>query len=90
MEMIRTLLTSKKVAALITGYIVARLGPDTGINEELIKWMLGLIGSYIVGQGIADNGKVAAEITAKATIAAQAPAPKAPATKRVKRAPASK
>ena len=51
-------LTSKKAMALVAGAIIL-IGQRMGIpiSEELANQLSLLIGSYILGQGIADAGK---------------------------------
>jgi len=67
MSTLKTLLvgifTSKKALALLAGAIVFALS-KAGLNilESSITPLLALIGTYIVGQGIADNGKEAAKV----------------------------
>lgn len=64
-------LHSKKFLALCIGvvalFVVAVLkgfGFD-GVGEDQVKYLLGLLASYIIGQGIADKGKEAAMVNAK-------------------------
>lgn len=67
-DILRSLFGSKKFVALVAGLItagVAKLGWDA--PPEFIIGILGLVGTYIIGQGIADNGKEAAKITAQTT-----------------------
>ncbi len=39
------------------------------VDQDTIYLLLGFVGTYILGQGIADHGKSAAEATASATVA---------------------
>lgn len=58
MDLLRSLFTSKKFIAALSGSIftlVAKLGLD--IDRETIAEIVTLFGLYIVGQGIADHGK---------------------------------
>jgi len=57
-DAIKGLFGSKKFLAMLTGFIVtlvAKIGWD--IPEETITKLVGLIASYILGQGMADFGK---------------------------------
>ena len=59
MEIVR----SKKFWTMIAGLIVivsSKLGLN--LSEQTILEVIGLLSAYIVGQGIADNGKEAAKI----------------------------
>lgn len=57
------ILSSKKALALIAGAIVWALSlVDIGANEAQILPLLGLVASYLIGQGIADSGKEAAKV----------------------------
>jgi hypothetical protein len=65
----KSLLGSKKFAALITGLIanLAVLGASKlGISEEVASGVAmkvtGLVGSYILGQGFSDLGKEKAKV----------------------------
>lgn len=57
--------TSKKaLAALGTLLVILLQALGLPITEEMITNILLVVGPYIVGQGIADNGKGAAKIKA--------------------------
>jgi hypothetical protein len=61
----KNLLGSKKFVAMIVGVIsmlVAKIGWD--VDDETITKVVALVASYVVGQGIADNGKEAAKVKA--------------------------
>ena len=61
------LLKSKKFQAAIGGIIVV-IGQDlAGLNldPETVTAIIGLVVSYIVGQGIADHGKEKAKVEAQ-------------------------
>lgn len=60
-----SLLGSKKFIATVGGIIVS-LVAKTGMNlpAEHVLGILGTVGAYVLGQGIADSGKEAAKITA--------------------------
>lgn len=52
--------TSKKALATMAGVVVALLGKlGVQLPLEVTISILGLIGTYVIGQGIADNGKEA-------------------------------
>ena len=53
---------SKKFWAAIVGEIAMVVSEFTGMSVEAIVGMLTVIVSYIIGQGIADNGKEKAKI----------------------------
>lgn len=60
------LFTSKKFVATVAGGVVAlcaKLG--FAASNELVLGILGLVGTYVLGQGIADNGKSAAKVNAE-------------------------
>jgi len=58
------MLTSKKALATAAGLIVASLGRyGLGIPEDTVIQILGILASFVVGQGIADIGKVAVPAT---------------------------
>lgn len=60
------LLTSKKgLAAIVAFVMVISKSFGVPINEETLMQLLGILGTYIIGQGIADLGKSAAKITAR-------------------------
>ena len=64
-QIIKDLLSSKKAIAAIVGVLmvlIGRFGLD--VDPELVTQVVSLVVAYIVGQGIADNGKAAATITA--------------------------
>ena len=57
------LLKSKKFQVLIIGLVVTvggKLGFD--LDTETITAIVGLVASYIVGQGVADHGKEKAKV----------------------------
>ena len=55
----------RKIAATVVGAVIAALGKQFGLAEDQIQLIVGLIASFIVGQGIADLGKSKAAIEAK-------------------------
>lgn len=69
MDLIKSLLNSKKFIAAIIAAIVA-IGARYGLNidPELIRELVAIFVAYIIGQGLADRGKAAAQITAMAEI----------------------
>ena len=58
----KDLLASKKFWIAVAGIIVMIVGNFTGIPEDQLMAICGIIISYILGQGIADHGKEAAKI----------------------------
>lgn len=63
MDVLKQLLSSKKLVAAAIGVIVAvggRLGLD--LSTEDVALIVGPIVAYILGQGIADHGKEAAKV----------------------------
>lgn len=63
MDVVKEMLRSKKFLALVVAVIVA-IGGRFGLELDLaeVGLIVGAIAAYIVGQGIADNGKEAAKI----------------------------
>jgi len=61
----KDLVSSKKAIAAIAGLltVIANSLGLTGLSEESLMQILGVLGAFMVGQGIADNGKEAAKIT---------------------------
>jgi hypothetical protein len=58
--------TSKKaLAALATLLVILLQALGLPITEEMIQNILLVVGPYMVGQGIADNGKEAARVNAQ-------------------------
>jgi hypothetical protein len=67
--LLKTFLTSKKALALLAGAVVWALAKaGVLIPEESVLEILLLIAAYIVGQGLADNGKEAVLAAAKAAV----------------------
>lgn len=65
MDILRDMLSSKKFIAMLVGIVVtltAKVGFD--IDDETATMIVGLVASYVLGQGIADNGKSKALIDA--------------------------
>jgi hypothetical protein len=60
------MMNSKKAIAMVTGMVAAFLSTKIGLDPEvtvtLLQALAGIIGSYIIGQGIADHGKEAEKI----------------------------
>ena len=66
MQVIKDLFSSKKFIVFLAAAIVlaaSKLGID--LNEDSVNKFLGLAVAYILGQGIADNGKEAAKVASK-------------------------
>ena len=57
--MIKQLLTSKKFVSSAAGIIFVILNETLGwaVPEKVVYSVLGLIVTYVIGQGVADNGK---------------------------------
>ena len=51
------ILTSKKAQATILGILAVVLGDAFGLEPEQVQMIVGLVASYIFGQGVADLGK---------------------------------
>ena len=67
LDVLKSLLSSKKFLATLVGIIVtlvAKIGWD--VPEETVTKLVGLLASYVVGQGIADAGKEKAIVEATA------------------------
>lgn len=56
----------KKLVAAVVGSALA-LVPDTLLDPERRKWVVEMLMVYIAGQGIADHGKEAAKVVARAS-----------------------
>ena len=63
-QVLRDLFSSKKAVAAMAsiGVIVANSVGLTALSETTLTMILSVIGSYIVGQGLADLGKEKAKI----------------------------
>lgn len=63
MNLLKSLLGSKKFSALIAGLItvvlVRKLGFSEAEAQEIAREVVALVGTYMFGQGIADHGKEA-------------------------------
>jgi uncharacterized membrane protein (DUF441 family) len=58
MAVIKSLFSSKKFIAMITGVLatlIAKIGWD--VPTETINQVVALVGTYVIGQGVADHGK---------------------------------
>ena len=58
MAVLKSLFSSKKFVAMISGVIatlVGKIGFD--VPTETINQVVALVGTYVVGQGVADHGK---------------------------------
>lgn len=64
MEFLKSLLTSKKAAAMVAAVIMQVVGKKLGLDETQVQGIVYSIIAYIVGQGIADHGKEAAKVQA--------------------------
>ena len=63
-KLILETLASKKFLATVIGVLVSTAGKSLGLPEETIIQIVASISAYVIGQGIADNGKAAAKIKA--------------------------
>lgn len=54
----------KKLLMTILGVFVAAFGQKAGLDAAQQQLVVGAIGAYVVGQGVADNGKEKAKIEA--------------------------
>ena len=59
MEFFKSLLTSKKAAAMVAGVLMAAFGKKVGLDETAVTSIVATVIAYLVGQGIADHGKEA-------------------------------
>lgn len=68
MNWLKQKLASKKVKATIVGIVIVIANDALGLKfqPETVASVVGLIISYVIGQGIADKGKEAAKINAEA------------------------
>lgn len=66
MRLVKTLLQSRKFIAMIVGFIVIVAAKvfKVDVDPLMVAEIVALISLYILGQGIADNGKEAAKINA--------------------------
>jgi hypothetical protein len=57
-HLVGEILTSKKALALLSGLAVLGLSKHgVDVNPDTVDRVLGFLGAYIVGQGVADMGK---------------------------------
>lgn len=75
--MLAELFSSKKFLVFLGGVLFAvgnAIGRhwDVSLDRETVDFVLGLVATYIVGQGLADHGKAAAKIH---VVGLEAPAP---------------
>lgn len=59
MNLIKSLLSSKKAAAMVAGVLMAAFGKKIGLDEQAVTSIVATVIAYLVGQGIADHGKEA-------------------------------
>ena len=58
MDVIKSLFSSKKFVAMITGVVATLIGKiGWDVSTETINQVVALVGTYILGQGVADHGK---------------------------------
>jgi len=70
-NLITSLLGSKKFIAMLCGLIGLLILKvfKVSVDPQTVAEIVGLVASFIVGQGIADNGKDAAKVNAIASLA---------------------
>ena len=56
-------LKSRKLWATVFGVTFATLGEQLGFNPESVKYVAGIIGTYVLGQGVADAGAGKSQIS---------------------------
>lgn len=65
LNMLKTLLTSKKFMAMVSGLIVVLLAKlKFEVDPTTIAELVAMVVAFILGQGVADSGKEAAKINA--------------------------
>ncbi len=58
MAVIKSLFSSKKFVAMLTGVLATLIGKiGFDVSTETINQVVALVGTYVVGQGVADHGK---------------------------------
>lgn len=68
MEVLKQMLASKKFVATLIGVVITLVGKvGFDIDHETAAMIVGLVSAYVLGQGLADNGKAAASIEAAAS-----------------------
>ena len=68
MAVLKALFSSKKFVAMLVGIVatlLAKIGLD--VDDATVTKLVGVVVSFILGQGIADHGKEAAKIAKKAS-----------------------
>jgi hypothetical protein len=68
MDAVKTLFGSKKFLATVIGAVAAvlcRLGLPEEMAQDMANTVLGLFGTFVLGQGVADHGKEKAKQEAK-------------------------
>lgn len=58
---------SKKFQAFALGMVAVACKSLLGLSEEQIQLIVGLVATYVLGQGVADMGKSAAVVSTEAT-----------------------
>jgi hypothetical protein len=62
----KTILKSKKFLSSVAAILFVLSPASAGLDEATILQVVSLVAAYIVGQGIADNGKEAARVQSQA------------------------
>ena len=58
MAVLKSLFSSKKFVAMIAGVLATLIGKiGFDVPTETINQVVALVGTYVVGQGVADHGK---------------------------------
>ena len=65
MKTLQQLIKSKKFLAMVGAILVMLAQQQLGIDEDTAQKIMNVVIGYIIGQGIADNGKEAARIKEK-------------------------
>jgi len=63
-ETIKAAFSSKKFLATVIGAVLVAVGSALGISEDQSMKIAGIICAYILGQGLADHSKEAAQVEA--------------------------
>jgi len=70
LNMIKGLVGSKKFVVTVSALIATLLAKyKLNVDPTMIQYFVGLVIAYVIGQGIADNGKAAAQVAAIAEVA---------------------
>lgn len=72
MNLLKALFGSKKFIAMLCGLVGLLILKvfKVSVDPQTVAEIVGLVASYILGQGIADNGKSAAQVSAISNVQA--------------------